>query len=275
MTRAILIILTIFLSSILFSQEKKGDIFPVDDIYFKNWGWLTGAGANYTIPVSGEANRDYNVNTDTISNFLFSPTGRVGAMLEGGAFMLLDNPIVSYLDADIRFNWFNGKENFTENRISTVTNDTILTQSGIRSFDQINVSLRLNANNTIQVSQYGFIQNTLGANFDYLFYENLQSDLPVLPLEEPSEKFQIQLHYKLAYGFRLDLMHYMIVGLDIPILNLYPWQDGRPNIEVFESQYWPLTLSVQFLFLQKSNRPDCKKPPPLDMNKKRKKARMF
>lgn len=273
--RAIVVFIAVLISSFSYSQEKKGDLFPVDDIYFKKWGWLAGIGANYSIPLSGEVNQVDNSNLDTISNYLFSPKGKVGAMLEGGAFYMLDNPIVSLLDAELRVNWFAGKEDFTENRTSGINNDTILNQSGIRNFDQFNASIRLNANNTIQVSQYGFIQNTLGVNFDYLFHENLQTDTPTLAIPDPSDKFQIQLHYKLSYGLRLDLMHYMIVGVDIPIITLYPWQDGRQTINVFESQYWPLTVSVQFLFLQKSNRPDCRKPQPLDMNKKRKKAKMY
>lgn len=271
----ILVLFIITIPSFSYSQAKKEPIFPVNDIYFKDWGWKAAIGGNYTIPLSGKTSITYGEGSDTISDFLFSPVGKVGMMIEGGAFYLLDNPIVSYLDADIRVNWFNGKENFAETRIEGGSGDTILSQEGYRSFSQFNVSLRLNANNTIQVSEYGFIQNTLGLNFDYLFYESQEINPPVFPLQDPSDEFQMQLHYKLAYGLRLDLMHYMIIGVDVPVLTLFPWDDGKQTIAMFESRYWPLTLSVQILFLQKSNRPDCKKPPPLNMNKKRKKAKMF
>ena len=185
---------------------------------------------NYTIPTSGKSTLIDNQNADTSSNYLFSPVGKIGAMLEGGAFMMYDNPIVSFADAGIRVNWFNGKEKFTDNSVLTSTGDTLLSQEGYRDFTKLNASLRLNANNTIQVSKYGFIQNTLGLNMDYFFYQNTTSDLPIFPIEEENNYFQMQIHYKLAYGFRLDLMHYMIIGLDTPILTLVDWDGGSSKL---------------------------------------------
>lgn len=267
--------LLLFITGSVYSQEKWDDLFPVDDIYFKNWGWLAGAGINYTIPTSGNSVLESDTIPDLFYSYALSPKGKVGAMLEGGAFYLLDNPVVSYLDAGIRMNWYNGKEDFTLDRVSTIDNSTLPSQSGYRSFSFLNASLRINANNTIQISKYEFIQNSIGLNVDYTFYESQEIDPPLLPLTDFEESFQMQLHYKLSYGFRLDLMHYMIVGVDTPILTLVDWDGGKPSFEMFNSTYLPITLSVQFLFLQKSNRPDCKKPPPLDMNKKRKKAKMF
>jgi hypothetical protein len=258
-----------------YSQAKKEPIFPVGDIYFKNWGWKAGIGGNYTIPFSETKSINFNENSDTTDIYNFNPIGKMGMMVEGGFFYLLENPIVSYLDADVRVNWFNGRENFAGIRMDTVSQDTISTQGGYRSFSNFNVSIRLQANNTIHVSKYGFIQNTLGLNFDYLFYENQKIDPPIFPIENTANRFQFQLHYKLSYGLRLDLMHYMIVGVDIPLLTLYPWNDGGQMINMFESRYWPVTVSIQVMFLQKTNRPDCNKPPPLDINKKRKKAKMF
>jgi hypothetical protein len=265
----------------LFSQEKWDDLFPVKEIYFKNWGWYAGIGGNYTIPTSGKSNMSYGLDADTSSAYLFSPVGKLGGMLEGGAFYMFDNPYVAYVDGGIRVNWFSGKEKFDAYQIDQQTTDTLSMQSGDQQFSMANVSLRLNANNAIQVSKYGFIQNTLGVNFDYNFYHATKVDpenysFPAGSLNtEKDPSFQMQFHYQIAYGFRLDLMHYMIIGLDTPILTFVPWENGKPSIAFFHSSYLPVTLSVRFMFLQKSNRPDCQKPPPLDMNKKRKKARMF
>jgi hypothetical protein len=263
------------------AQQKRPPIFPSDDPYFKNWGWYAGLGTNFTLPISGELRQSFNFLSDTLQDYTFSPKGRLGAMIEGGAFYLLDNYIVSYVDGGIRVNWFNGKENFTEYQVDQLAGDTIAMQEGYRSFSMMNASLRLAANNTIQVSKYGFIQNSLGLNVDYTFYKKFKLDpegfpFPYDPLADATyNEFQFQLHYKIAYGFRLDLMHYMIIGIDAPIFTIAPWQDGRQTIDIYHSNYWPLTLSVRVLFLRKSNRPDCKKPPPLDMNKKRKEAKMF
>jgi len=256
-----------------FGQGEKDPIFPVNDIYFKKWGWYAGIGGNYTVPLFNDVVRTYQ-NSDSVSTVQFTGVGQPGMMIEGGAFYLLDNPVVSYLEGGLRFNWFRAKEDISTTVVNASDNNTLLQQEDERSFDQVNVSLRLDANNTIKVSKYGFIQNTLGLNFDYLFYSEYQSSNPLYS-EATDDVFQAQIHYKLSYGFRLDLMHYMIIGIDAPILTIAPWNDGRQTIDVFESYYWPLTLSVRILFMQKSNRPDCKKPPPLDMNKKRKEAKMF
>lgn len=257
------------------SQKKREAIFPADDPYFKKWGWMAGLGANYSFPISKEYSLTYvNGPENTISVANYKPVGRLGAMLEGGAFYLVDNYILSYIDGGVRVNWFRGKED-----ISIVVTDSMGVNSEplneFRSFDYANASLRLNANNIIQVSNYGFIQNTLGVNLDYYFLENTNNPATIPLTDYGFDPFQIQLHYKLAYGFRLDIMHYVIIGLDAAILGVYPWNDGRQTLDIFGSNYWPVTLSVKVLFMNKSNRPDCKKPIPLDMNKKRKEAKMF
>lgn len=259
-----------------YSQKKLDPTFPTDDPFYKNWGWHAGIGGNYTVTNNGKHASVYVHNPDTVSYYNFIPRGQVGAMVEGGAFLLLDNIIVSYLDAGLRVNWFQGKNIFTENRVTSSTNDTILFTEGERSFDIIDVSLRMNANNTIQLSNYGFIQNTLGLNVDYQFIKNQQTFPPIFPLDDfANDKFQFQLHYKLAYGFRLDLMRYMIVGIDVPLMTFHPWNGGSQTIDVFGAQYWPITLSVNVMFLQKSNRPDCRDSPKVNMNKRRRKERMF
>ena len=259
-----------------FSQKKWDPLFPTDDPFYKNWGWHAGIGGNYTLPINGKHTSVHVYNADTVSYYNFDPKGQVGAMIEGGAFLLLDNIIVSYLDAGLRLNWFQGKNNFDDYRVSSSTGDTISFREGERAFDIFDVSLRLNANNTIQVSNYGFIQNTLGLNFDYQFYKGQNTNPSIFPFDDFGDnKFQFQLHYKLAYGFRLDLMHYMIIGIDAPLMTFVPWDDGSQTINVFDAQYWPLTLSVNVMFLQKSNRPDCRDSPSLNMKRKRKKDKMF
>lgn len=259
-----------------FSQKKWDPLFPTDDPFYKNWGWHAGLGGNYTLPLNSKSSSVLIHNADTVSYFNFNPNGQVGAMVEGGAFLLLDNIIVSYLDAGLRLNWFQGKNKFDDYRVRSSTGDTISFMEGERTFDIFDVSLRLNANNTIQVSNYGFIQNTLGLNVDYQFYKGQNTNPPIFPLDDfEDNKFQFQLHYKLSYGFRLDLMHYMIIGIDAPLMTFVPWDEGSQTINVFDAQYWPLTLSVNVMFLQKSNRPDCRDSPSMDMNRKRKKEKMF
>lgn len=281
MNRFSLLIFAMFLAQISFSQRKRPPIFPTDEPYFKNWGWYAGIGANYSLGVSGKTDASYNENTDTSFQYTFTPRGKVGMMIEGGAFYLLDNKYVSVLDAGLRFNWFNGKENFEEYQVNQTLMDTVSNQNGNQQFSMMNISLRLDASNAIQVSKYGFIQNTLGLNFDYRFYDGQKVDpenfsFPFEPFSlESQSAFQVQLHYKIAYGFRLDLMHYMIIGIDTPIFTALPWENGSPAFAFFSSEYLPLTLSVRVLFLRKSNRPDCNKPAPLDTNKKRKEAKMF
>ncbi len=281
MKRFAFILFVIFTSQIVIAQRKNPPIFPTDEPYFKNWGWFAGIGANYTLPVSGKTDALYNEASDTTFNYHYSPLGKVGMMAEGGAFYLLDNKYVSLLDAGLRFNWFNGKENFEEYQVDQTLMDTISIQNGNQQFSMMNVSLRLDASNAIQVSKYGFILNTLGLNFDYRFYDSQKVDpenytFPFEPFDlESNSAFQIQVHYKFSYGFRLSLMHYMIIGIDTPIFTAIPWENGSPAFAFFSSDYLPLTLSVRVMFLRKSNRPDCNKPAPLDMNKKRKEAKMF
>ena len=263
--------------TLVLSQNRNWKpLFPVDDTNYKLSGWLVGAGATYTFSLPSVTEHIYQIGNDTILTANFAASGNLGFLVEGGRFTMTYSKIVPYLDYGALFKLIRGTQDYTGYLSESDIQDTILISQSSASFSNYYASVYFNANNAIRVSEFGFIQNSLGINLDYKVIETLKGTAPMFPgSKSTSEVFLAQLHYKLGYGFRLDKKHYLTFTLETPILTAFPWDDGKSTIAIFDSRYRPILFSVRLMFLNTNSRPDCNKPTQINMNKKRNKTRLF
>ena len=273
----VLLFTCFLIPSVIFGQNRKWkSLFPVDDTNYKLSGWLVGAGATYTFSLPKNTEKVYQLGIDTLLTANFAATGNPGFLVEVGRFTMTYSKLVPYLDYGILFKLIRGTQDYTGYLTESDNKDTLLISQSSASFSNYYVSAFFNANNAIRVSEYGFIQNSLGLNIDYMVIETLKGTAPMFPgSKSTSEVFLAQLHYKLGYGFRLDKKHYLTFTLETPILTAYPWDDGKSTIAIFDSRYRPVLFSVRLMFLNTNSRPDCNKPTQIDMNKKRNKTRLY
>ncbi len=259
------------------SQNRKWKpLFPVDDTNFKLSGWYVGAGATYTFSLPSNTEQNFQIGNDTLLTANFKASGNPGFLIEAGRFTMTYSKLIPYIDYGISFKQIRGTQDYTGYFLESDNQDTVLISQSTASFSNYYISAHFNANNAIRVSEFGFIQNSLGLNIDYKVIETIKGTAPMFPSSTASsEAFIVQLHYKLGYGFRLDKKHYLIFTLETPILTAYPWDDGKSTIAIFDSRYRPILFSVRLMFLNNNSRPDCNKPTQLDMNKKRNKSRLF
>jgi hypothetical protein len=259
------------------SQDKVWDpLFPVEDVNFRLSGWYVGAGGTYSIPYPNNDNNSYDFDDNSKIDANFSAFGKPGFLVEGGRYNMLYSNFVPYIDYGIAFKMLGGGQDYTGYKTSNDGSDTVSTESYSASYNNYYVSAQFNANNAIRISEYGFIQNTFGLNFDYAFLESSKGDAPLFPDTKTSvDEFSFQFHYKIGYGFRLDKKHFLMIALETPLLNIYPWDNGKSTIAFLNSRYRPILLSVRLMFLRNTTRPNCFKPSETKMDKKRKKARMF
>jgi len=264
-------------SSPLLSQNRKWkSLFPVDDPNYKLSGWLVGAGATYTFSIPSTTEQFYQLGNDTILTADFKAVGNPGFLIEVGRFTMTYSKLIPYLDYGILFKLIRGHQDYTGHISVSDNQDPILISQNSASFSNYYLSAYFNANNAIKVSEFGFIQNSIGLNIDYKVIETLKGIAPIFPeSKSTSEIFLTQLHYRLGYGFRLDKKHYLTFTLETPILTAFPWDDGKSTIAIFDSRYRPILFSIRLMFLSTNSRPDCNKPTHIDMNKKRNKTRLF
>ena len=273
----VLMIACFFIPAGVMGQNRKWkSLFPVDDTNYKLSGWLAGAGGTYTFSLPSLTEQVYQLDNDTILTANFDAGGNLGFLIEAGRFTMTYSKLVPYIDYGILFKLIRGTQDYKGYLSQSDNQNSILIDQSTSSFSNYYLSAYFNANNAIRVSEFGFIQNSLGLNIDYKVIETLKGTAPEFPESiSTSEVFLTQLHYKLGYGFRLDKNHYLTFTLETPILTAYPWDDGKSTIAIFDSRYRPILFSVRVLFLNPNSRPDCNKPTDINMNKKRNKTRLF
>ncbi len=198
-------------------------------------GWLVSPGLTYMWP---NKNRFFgereNENVD--------PKGRLAVYLEAGRYRIFygGGNVFNYMDYSLAYKRLSGSEEYLGNK-------------GI--FKQNYLLGNFNINNIIQLSDYTFIQNSLGVNLDYKFsekYENSGS-----PTGANTEKLLFSLHYKIGYGIKVTEKLFVIPTLETPILNVKQWEQAKSTYGMFSSRYRPIIFTVRFAWLGKPGKGSC------------------
>lgn len=229
------ILLIIFLSTCIIGNSQ--DIFGrrkkdlVEYRTYKMGGWMFAPGLTYTparIPKSEE--RDINPNGRLA---VYAEVGRFQIFYEGGNFF-------NYFDYSLAYKRLSGSEKY--NDLKSV-------------FKQNFVLANVNLNNIVQLGDYTFIQNSIGANLDYKFsekYDNVNGSG-----NDNTNNLLFSLHYKFGYGIKAKNNLFIIPSIEVPILNALEWENGKSTYGIFSSRYKPIIFSVRFAFLKKRGRNAC------------------
>ena len=175
----------------------------------------------------------------------FSKRGRLGLIFEGGAYHIFEKGgnVFNYLDYGVGYKRLSGSE------FNDVNNKSIFKQNYISSF--------FNINNIWQLSTKKFLQSSIGANFDFKFFEKDN------PLPNNTDKLNFSIHLKLGYGIKFSKTLFIIPTIETPIINLKKWEQGQSTFGIFNSRYRPIILKVRFIWLKKLGKSDC---PPVYTN---------
>ena len=212
----------------LFRRTKK-DL--VEYRVYRMGGWMFAPGLTYTLPrVPKNEERNIDPNGKLA---VYAEVGRFQIFYEGGNFF-------NYFDYSLAYKRLSGSEEF--NDLKSV-------------FKQNFAVANLNLNNIIQIGNYNFIQNSIGANIDYKFLEKY--DNSNLSGNENTNKILASLHYKIGYGIKAKNNLFIIPSIEVPILNVLEWENGKSTYGIFSSRYKPIIFSVRFAFLRKRSKMSC------------------
>lgn len=258
MIRISLIFLSfLFFSAPAWSQRKAYKIQKKQKNYYEAYpnpfdfrptGWLFEGGVTGT---KGFADPSSLVSGD--STFSFSSAIRPGVALSVGRYLSLKkgHKIIKYIDytAGYKMLWNH------EGQDLNVTNSSA-NQSFSNNAVAHYASANLNLNNVISINDYNFIQNSIGINLDYRFAQNLSAD--GINQQIAPDKFIIQLHYKLAWGFMIDNDKALIPYIEIPVFNLTPSQKNFSQLDYFSQSYQSVVVGVR-LMLFRLGQKECPK----------------
>jgi hypothetical protein len=197
-------------------------------------GWHFAPGLTYMLPKKH--------NEADVENVI-DPKGKLAVYAEVGRYKVFKHgTIFNYMDYSLAFKRLSGKEEYYGNE-------------GV--FKQNFLLANFNINNIIQLTDYTFIQNSLGVNVDYMLFGKIEESGS--GMADPI-KLLGQFHYKFGYGIKVAENLFIIPSVETPILSAYKWDKGKSTLEYFSSRYRPLIFSVRFAFLGKPKAGACRVP---------------
>lgn len=232
MKNIIIVLILVSFSSQVYSQTKRKNKDLIEMSRWKNSGWHLAPGLTYMVPFKPKEDDAPDVD----------PNGRLSLYLEVGRWRLFPGGgnIFNYFDYSLAYKRLSGAEEFADNK-------------GV--FKQNFLLGNFNINNIIQISDYTFIQNSLGANLDWKFSEKYESSLS--NYDKNTQSLLFSLHYKLGFGIKATEKLFIIPTLETPILNVKQWEKARSDYGIFSSRYRPTIFTVRFAWLIKPSKNAC------------------
>jgi len=249
------------ITSIIASAQFRRQIEPVyvQGTAYRNTGWFISPGITYMLPLDRKENltmyRDAADGLDTLYSGDFSRAGKIGAFLEAGRHKFInDRILIHHIDYGIHFKMLRGKEDFMGIANPGAGFVPIASQS---KFSDSYVGAFFNASNFIQLSNKHWIQNSLGVNADARVITRHLGGAPFGADWQFPSMFLAQFHYKLGFGWKPEPGIYIIPSIETPILNVFPWDDGKSTLQYFVGRHRPFIFTLKFQWLSKATDRKC------------------
>lgn len=201
----------------------------------------------------------------------WDPGGKFRAYLGAGRYHILPYMrFLHFIDYGLGWKWLAGKETYEGTMNNLQDGTSALIHEGDGKFSSHHLLAYFNANNLWQISDNHFIQNSLGINFDWRFLGSSPYNGNTSPFhqQEDPARFKLQLHYKFGFGIKINDGFFIIPAVETPILNFIPWNNGRSQLDIFNSRYRPFIFTIRFAWLGK-NQTVCKVPGMSDDERKK------
>lgn len=225
-------------------------LFPKGNTYKMSWWEMEGGGV-YNVPTSGTQRKQLIEAEDTTYSVRFDPSGGFSYSARLGRYHVTPKlRFFKYIDYSLGYRRIVGREDY-DAELSTLYQNGSREWSGKGDFDISFLMLNLNLNNVLQLSDHGFLQNSLGLNAEYQLGGRAGYDGQAHRMDpEQAPEFMGQLHYRLGYGMRVTEKFFLVPSLETAILNLYPF-DVNSTLPLLNSRYRSISLSIKFLFLKR------------------------
>ena len=251
----------------LYRQKKrKNDFFGGAEDYrdLRNYGLQISFGPNYTFTrLTNETFESNSAEAGQRYKYTFDPSGRLGGFIDVGMVhyrmkkpKFLKKNIIHYVDWGIGFDYIGGKETTTIDYLDPSGN-YVSSAEGTGKFYNGYVYGRFTAHRLLKLSEKVHLDYALGLNGNYAVmgqnknYENIS-----LPETQVFQRpFQFQVHAQLGINIRLRRGDYLVPGFWAPVLGAYEWNKGKPTIQWYSSNYWPVHFQLKWMhnFSKKSN----------------------
>ncbi len=227
---------------------------------YQNKGWFFAPGITLSPGVSGDRFETLrgsgDLSNDTIYSGRFDPKSRIGFYAEVGRHHFIENIyLINHIDYGAHFKMLRGTERFVG---KVNTGSSLIETSNNAAFSESFAGAFFNASNIIQLTDHGWLHNSIGVNAEYRVIEsrNASGFYGGIPQTFPAD-LVAQVHYKFGFGIKIDNGLYVLPAIETPILNLYTFNRGKSTLPYFSSEYRPLIISLRVMFLDKTADRKC------------------
>lgn len=262
--RIISTVIAVAAAQLLFAQYEK-QLRPLHyENDYQSRGWFFAPGVTWMWPSSSDR-QDIRISNreqqhDTLYDGQFKASGRPGIYAAFGRHKFVrDYYFIDHLDYGLAFKMLRGSEQFN----GMVKSGNVLAATENRAkFSESFASLFFNVSNIVQLSNTVWIHNSIGANADFRIISRRQFKGNATGMAHNfPETLLGQLHYRPGLGWKADPGLYFLLSVETPVLNVYPFDDGKSTLTYFSSRYRPLILSLQVMFLDKTKTKACENQP--------------
>jgi hypothetical protein len=250
------------LTALTFGQSRK-PIYMSSEGYEPS-GWSLGLGFTRTMPqIRNEELTGYfgpSNQLDTLYSGVFNRSSRFGLYAEVSRQRFLPRGLFfNHLDGGLHFKMLRGDEVFSG----------IPTSSSSR-FSDSHIGAFFNLNAFTSVGGRLYVMNSLGINADFrIIQRHLNGASFGAEWQYPTRLFT-QLHYKLGVCLKPQPGIYLIPAIEIPILNLLPWEGLTGTLPYYTGRFRPWIFSVRVMWCKKTPGQSCgNQPQAPDMDRTR------
>ena len=214
--------------------------------------WFIGAGPTFLVP-GKNLQSDFTefrqlANLPPFATISMDATGRFGLFAEvGRTWINRDRKIIQGIELGLHYKSLKGRETV----IATPVSDSV------GYFHRITHTTRYPGLDLQLIREFDATdrlvwRHMLGINADYGFDgDNYEGDAILYSLSQPDRQLLVQLHYRLGLVIKTKGRWSFMPSLETPVLNVYPWANGRSTLEIWNYRYRPLILSVRVMLQDK------------------------
>ena len=251
MRRLVLYILFIVCSISGLAQRQNKALY-VPGGQFKSSGWFVSPGLTLMRPFPrSESLTGFNSAGDTLYDGVFSRDGGMGFCVQaGGHHFVQRRGFIDHVDYGLGYKKLKGADQFSG-----------APSSASAAFKDHYLSVFANLSNIAMLADRWWIQNSLGVNMDFTFITNrsggsVRGVITQFPAATP-----IQAHYRLGFGWKPEPGIFIMPMIEIPVLNLLPWEGAKATLPYFTGRYRPVLITFRVQWLSKQPDRECDAKP--------------
>jgi|GEM_PF-303205 len=256
--RPILIILFVSLSCAVGAQKQYLPLYTPNGNHQLR-GWYFAPGITYMMPTRFDFTNKIGETEEFATMATYDPGGRVSLYMGVGRFKMLNKMIFPHrIEYGLAYKRLSGFENVLVRQVAAVDNAVLGEQNGQSSFRDNYLSANFTMGQYFQIGEYTYMLGSAGVNADWMFIGNrtIASGVPGVGTElPPSLLFQGFLRF--GFGYKLESGWFVEPSLESPIMNFFPFENGRSTLGYFSTRYRPFILTVRLYRQDLRKAADC------------------